>query len=601
MKVLLMGNPNVGKSVFFSKLTGTSITSSNYPGTTVEYTEGYMKWQDEIVDIIDVPGTYTLEPTNKAEEVAVDMVSEGDLVVNVVDATNLERNLNLTLQLLEKDIPVIVALNFWDEARHEGIEIDVKQLGELLGVPVIPTVATKGNGIKEIIENFDYQQVIDFNCNDIEKRWVKIGEIIEKVQVIHHRHHNWMDHFEDISIKPLTGLPIAFLVLFVSFYIIRFVGEGLIGYLFEPFFEIIYRPLIMQLGRIIGSSSFIHDLLIGNLIEGQIDFGQSFGLLTTGIYIPFVSVLPYIVAFYLVLGIMEDTGYLPRLAVLVDNIMHRVGLHGFSIIPMILGLGCNVPAALAVRSLESRREKFIASTLMAISIPCMAQIAMIIGLLGAYGGRYIAYVFLTLAAVWIIVGLLLNKMMSGFSSDLLLEIPSFRIPSMGTIFKKLWMRISGFLGEAIPLVLFGILIVNLLYIFGFFEMITANFGPLLNKIFGLPEEAISALLMGFLRKDLAMGMLVPLELSAKQLVIASTILAVYFPCVATFVVLIRELGIFDMLKSVVIMLITTVIVGGFLNFTFEEGGLSLEGWLIIILAVLLIKRIPGYIERKIGI
>lgn len=587
-----MGNPNVGKSVIFSRLTGTSVTSSNYPGTTVEYIEGAMKWRGKIVRIIDVPGTYTLEPTNKAEEVAVDMLKDGDLIVNVVDATNLERNLNLTLQLLERKKPVIVVLNLWDEALHKGIEIDVGKLERYLGVPVIPTVATKGEGIKDLITRFSYREVVEREYGSREERWAAIGRIINEVQKLKHRHHSLLDVLEDISIKPVTGLPIAVIILYLSFMIIRFIGEGLISYVTEPFFEVIYRPLMTRLSVLAGSGGFLHDLFIGHLINGEIDFEQSFGLLTTGIYIPLASVIPYIIAFYFVLGLLEDTGYLPRLAVLVDNIMHKVGLHGFSIIPMILGLGCNVPAALSIRSLESKREKFIASTLMVIAIPCMAQTAMIVGLLGPYGGKYIGYVFVILGVVWIIVGLFLNRLLPGFSSDLLLEVPPFRVPSIETVAKKLWMRISSFFREAIPFVLFGIIIVNLLYLSGIIEVLAAAIGPFLNVIFGLPEKAITALLMGFLRKDLAMGMLAPLNLTPKQLVVASTVLTVYFPCIATFSVLIRELGIINMFKSTLVMLITTILVGGFTNFAFRGDGLTMGGWLIIILVLLLIKRLP---------
>jgi len=598
MKVLLMGNPNVGKSVVFSRLTGTNVTSSNYPGTTVEYTKGKMNWKGQVIEIIDVPGTYTLEPTNKAEEVAVDMLKEGDLIINVVDATNLERNLNLTLQLLEKRVPVIVALNLWDEAKHKGIEIDVDKLSWHLGVPVIPTVAIKGNGIKDLIDNFDYRDIVIRNLKDGEERWAEIGRIIKDVQRIEHRHHSWLETLDDMSIRPVTGIPILLLVLYASFKIIRLIGEGLIGYVTEPFFDNLYGPLIARLSTILGSEGFLHDLLVGQLINGEIDFGQSFGLLTTGIFIPFASVLPYIIAFYFVLGLLEDTGYLPRLSVLVDNIMHRVGLHGFSVIPMILGFGCNVPAALAARNLESRREKFIASTLMAIAIPCMAQIAMILGLLGPHGARYIGYVFSILGAVWIIIGLMLNRLLPGFSSDLLLEIPPFRPPVIGIVAKKLWIRISNFLREAVPLMLLGVFSVNLLYVLGVFDTLAAIIGPFLNRFFGLPDKAISALLMGFLRKDLAMGMLAPLGLTAKQLVTASTVLTIYFPCIATFAVLLRELGIIDMLRSTIIMLITTLIVGGFVNLTFSESGFTFTGWLIIVLVFIAIKYIPARVNGR---
>ena len=593
MKVLLMGNPNVGKSVIFSKLTGTSVTASNYPGTTVEYTEGQMRYEGEDVEIIDVPGTYTLDPTNQAEEVAVDMIEKGDLIINVVDATNLERHLNLTLQLLERDIPVIVALNLWDETKHKGIDINLEKLRKELGVPVIPTVAIKSKGIKELIDNFHYREITDVDYGTSEKRWAEIGKIIDEVQRIEPRHHTFLELLEEYTIKPLTGIPFMFLVLYLTFKVIRFIGEGLIGYVTEPFFINFYRPLLVKLSEFLGSGGIIHDILVGQLVEGSINLEQSFGLLSTAVYIPFAAVLPYIISFYLVLGILEDSGYLPRLAVLVDNIMHKVGLHGFSIIPMILGLGCNVPAALSVRSLESRREKFIASTLMAISIPCMAQIAMIFGLLGPFGGKYVIYVFAMLVFVWIIVGLILNKLLPGYSNDLLLEVPSFRLPDPLTILKKLWMRIVSFLKEAIPFMLLGVIIVNFLYTLGIFEIMANGLGPIIKNVFGLPQEAISALLMGFLRKDLAMGMLAPLGLSAKQLVVASTILAVYFPCIATFVVLVRELGIIDMFKSVVVMLITTFFVGGFINFAFQDGSIGISSWLLLIAIVVLLRYLPS--------
>ena len=593
MKVLLMGNPNVGKSVIFSKLTGTSVTASNYPGTTVEYTEGQMRYEGEDVEIIDVPGTYTLDPTNQAEEVAVDMIEKGDLIINVVDATNLERHLNLTLQLLERDIPVIVALNLWDETKHKGIDINLEKLRKELGVPVIPTVAIKSKGIKELIDNFHYREITDVDYGTSEKRWAEIGKIIDEVQRIEPRHHTFLELLEEYTIKPLTGIPFMFLVLYLTFKVIRFIGEGLIGYVTEPFFINFYRPLLVKLSEFLGSGGIIHDILVGQLVEGSINLEQSFGLLSTAVYIPFAAVLPYIISFYLVLGILEDSGYLPRLAVLVDNIMHKVGLHGFSIIPMILGLGCNVPAALSVRSLESRREKFIASTLMAISIPCMAQIAMIFGLLGPFGGKYVIYVFAMLVFVWIIVGLILNKLLPGYSNDLLLEVPSFRLPDPLTILKKLWMRIVSFLKEAIPFMLLGVIIVNFLYTLGIFEVMANGLGPIIKNVFGLPQEAISALLMGFLRKDLAMGMLAPLGLSAKQLVVASTILAVYFLCIATFVVLVRELGVVDMFKSVVVMLITTFFVGGFINFAFQDGSIGISSWLLLVAIVVLLRYLPS--------
>ena len=276
-------------------------------------------------------------------------------------------------------------------------------------------------------------------------------------------------------------------------------------------------------------------------------------------------VLPYVFAFYFVLGILEDSGFLPRLGVLTDKLMHQVGLHGLSIISMLLGLGCNVPGALATRIMETKRERFIGATLMAICIPCMAQIAMVAGLIGKYGAKGFIPVFGTLFVVWLIIGILLNRILSGESPEIFVEIPPYRIPYSGALVKKLWMRVKWFLKEAVPFVLLGVFIVNILYSLKIIYFLGKLVGPVITKLFGLPVEAVSALIIGFLRKDVAVGMLVPLNLELKQLIIASVVLTMYFPCAATFAVLMKELGIKDMVKSMGIMILSAIIVGGLLN------------------------------------
>ncbi len=571
IKILLIGNPNVGKSVIFSRLTGVHVIASNYPGTTVEFTKGYMRIEGEKAEVIDVPGTYTLEPTSKAEEVAVEMVNNAikeddpDIIgINIVDATNLERNLNLTLQLIKKGIPLIICLNFWDETKHTGIHIDVEKLEKTLGVPVVPTCGITGEGIKDLVSRLTEARVSVYQYK-IEDRWSEIGKIINEVQKLTHRHHTIWERLGDASIHPLTGIPIAFIVLFLAFQIIRFIGESLIGYVFEPLFENLWAPLMLKLSALLGSSGFIHNILIGKLIEGEIEFVESLGLLTTGLFVPIAMVLPYIFAFYLVLSFMEDSGYLPRLGVLVDTLMHRIGIHGLAIIPMLLGIGCNVPGALATRVLETRRERFITATLMAIAVPCMAQIAMVIGLVGRYGASAIAIVFCSLFIVWVILGLLMNLILKGESPEIFVEIPPYRFPYFGALLKKLWMRILWFLKEAIPFVLIGVLIVNILYSLHIIEFIGRIAAPVITGILGLPKDAIGALIIGFLRKDVAVGMLVPLGLTKAQMVTASVVLTMYFPCIATFAVLIKELGIKDMIKSALIMIVATLIVGGILN------------------------------------
>jgi len=566
-RILLVGNPNVGKSALFSRLTGTRIIASNYPGTTVGFTKGYLKLGEERAELIDVPGNYTLEPTSKAEEVAVEMLRDGDLVINVVDATNLERNLNLTLQLLERQTPLIVALNMWDDTRHRGVNIDVAKLEELLGVSVVPTVGVTGRGVRELIRRLPEAKV-PANArtySNSDERWARVGDIVSQVQSLSHRHHRWYEDLEDASSHRVGGIIIALLVLFATFWFVRFVGEGIIGYVAEPLFEELWTPLLVKLSLALGAEGFWHNVLIGNLIGGGIDYSQSFGLLSTGLYVPLAAVLPYIVSFYLALGILEDVGYLPRLAVLMDRMMHRLGLHGYAIIPTILGLGCNVPGIMATRILESRKQRFIAATLISIGIPCAALQAMIVGVVGRQGVAYVAMVYGSLFISWVIIGLILNRAVKGFNPELLIEIPPYRLPPWRVIGEKLWLRVSGFIKEALPIVLGTVLVVNILYTLGVFNAVADITAPILTGLWGLPKETIAPLVLGFLRKDVAMGMLAPMALTAKQLVISSTVLAMFFPCVATFVILARELGARDVLKAVGIMTAAVLIMGSLQN------------------------------------
>ena len=562
--IVLMGNPNVGKSGVFSRLTGTRVIISNYPGTTVDVSRGVTRLLDREVEVIDAPGTYSLSPTCPVEEVAAGILDDADIVINVVDSTNLERNLYLTLEILERGIPVAVALNLWDEAGHQGIAIDVEALERLLGVPVVPTVGLAGQGIRELVERLDEAQPSEtIRPMSEEERWATVGRITGEVQTIAHRHHTLRDRIAEASIKPASGLIIALGVMAVTFLAVVAIGEGLIEYILEPLFDL-YTPFAMQLSEFLGPG-ILHDILIGHLIDGEIDYEQAMGLLTTGLYVPFAMILPYIVAFYLMLSILEDTGYLPRLATLVDTFFHRLGMHGHGIISVFLGLGCNVPGALATRVLETKKQRFIAATLMSISVPCMAQIAMVFGVLGPFGARYIVMVFATLLAVYIVVGLILSRVIPGECPEIFLEIPPYRVPNLRVTASKTWMRVRGFIGEAIPYLFLGILLVNLLYTVGFLGWMATAFAPLMEVWLGLPAEATAALLVGFLRKDLAVGMLVPLGMTPVQLVIAVAMLSIYFPCVATFVILLKELGARGMAAAVGVMVTTALIVGGLLR------------------------------------
>ncbi|MFA5779007.1 MAG: ferrous iron transporter B [Elusimicrobiota bacterium] len=563
-KILLIGNPNVGKSAIFSHLTGIDIITANYPGTTVEFTKGYLKFENEKYEVIDVPGNYTLDAASKAEEVAIDLIKEGDILVNVIDSTNLERNLNLTLQLLHltEKIPMIIVLNFWDETKHTGISIDEKKLEEILGVPVIPTCAVTGEGLCQIVSNLNNAKISNFSYDQNEK-WHIIGNIIESVQKVFHRHHTFLERLSDITIKPLTGIPAAIIIIALTFFIIRFIGEGLINYLLDPLFNNFYHPAIINLTKNI-KPEFFSKLLIGTTPEVM----KSFGVLTTGIYVPFIVVLPYIFSFYIVLGFMEDFGYLPRLAVLLDNIFHHLGLHGYSAIPIILGLGCKVPAILSTRILESKREKIITTVLILISAPCMPQTAMILSLGIAYGIKVVTLIFLIIILIAVITSFMLNKIMKGEAPELFTEIPPYRIPSFSVLSKKLWMRLKDFSKDAVPLIIFGIFLINILDILNITNFLTAKIGKPFVYFLGLPKEIISVIILGFLRKDVSIAMLAPFALSAKQFIVASIFMVLYLPCIASFFILIKEMGLKLALTIVFTVFTVAFFSASFLNFIF---------------------------------
>ncbi|HOD11893.1 MAG TPA: ferrous iron transporter B [Candidatus Omnitrophota bacterium] len=569
-KVYLIGNPNVGKSAVFSRLTGVHVMSSNYPGTTVEISRGLLTVGEQRVDVVDLPGTYSLEPTSRAEEVAVSLLNEHPqneiAVVNILDATNLERNLFLTLQLLEKGFSVIVCLNMCDDAVHRGVHIDTRKLEDILQVPVVATCAIAGTGIKDLVARIVETAARPRVSLNFQDRWAEIGRIVENVQRLEHRHHTLREMLEDASVKPLTGLVMAGAVIYASFKVVRFIGEGIITYITDPFFINIYQPLLEKMTSGWQPGSFLFHLLIGDLIDGGIDFKQSLGVLTTAPYIEFGMVLPYVIAFYLILSLLEDVGYLPRLAILLDNLLHRLGLHGYAVIPVLLGFGCNVPGILSTRVLESKRERFIAATLISIGVPCVPLQAMIFGLLGVFGGFYVAGVYLVLFSLIIILGLILNRLMPGYSPEFLLEIPPYRFPPLWMLAQKLYFRIKGFIVEAVPVVLIGVFIINILLFVQAFDLAAGIFAPIVHGLFGLPQESIIALVIGFFRKDVAVGLLMPLDLSAKQLFIASTLLAISFPCVATFIVLWKELGVKDVIKATLLMIGVSLIVGTLLNF-----------------------------------
>ena len=603
-KILLMGNPNVGKSAIFTSLTGINARTSNYPGTTVSYTTGTLTVLKkgsacascckssckgcsygfvEKIEVVDVPGTYRLDPLSEAEKVACRLLPEGDMIINVVDATNLERNLNLTLQLLEMNKPVIVVLNMWDDTIHKGIKIDVEKLSEMLGVPVVPATGTTGQGIDKLIEYITNYPQEPVSKREYKNRWAAIGEIINAVQNLENRRHTFLERLQDISVHPFAGIPIAIIVIIAIFRVIIGIGEYLIG-IMEKLFERFYTPVIMALSRLLGGDGVLHQIFIGDISGETIDYEAAMGVLTTGVFLEIGIVLPYILIFYIVLGFLEDLGYLPRLAVLFDRFMHRVGLHGFSIIPMMLAMGCNIPGILAIRNIESRRQRFITATLTAITIPCFAQSAIIFSITASYGTGHVFAILGTILSVWLVLGSALSFFVEGTTDTLIMEVPPYRLPAFKVLLRNLGTRIYGFLTDAFPYVLGGILFVNILTILGVMDFLGKIAAPIITGVFGLPEGTVASFVVGIIRKDAAVVLFEPLNLSGAQMVTGVTLLIIYFPCMATFVIMLKELGLKDTFKSFIIMVIVTLITGTYIRFFMN---VLKDPWLYVIFTVLL--------------
>ncbi|NLH39004.1 MAG: ferrous iron transporter B [Elusimicrobia bacterium] len=546
MKIILTGNPNVGKSVVFSYLTGYTAISSNYPGTTVDILGGKTKLAGIDLEVVDVPGVYSLSGESVADRVADEIIKKGDydLIINVLDANNLERNLFFAFELIEMKRPMIFLVNKCDIAKNRGINIDFKKLEELLGVKVIPIVATAGigfdllnNEFKNIVKNInDYIPKISVPDDKLDK-WKMIGDVSSKCETIVHKHPTFLEKLEVITTTPVTAVPFAFILIILSFYFIRFIGEGLINYILDPFFNNFYMPIVEKLYSVI-SPGILRELLFGKSITPL----EGFSVLTTGLYVPFVVVLPYIIAFYIVIGILEDIGYLPRLSVILDKFSHRIGLHGYGSIPFILGLGCKVPGIFSLRILETKREKLIAASLMFLSAPCMPQTAMIFAILSKYPVKWTFLFFIFLFSVGVLGAFLFNKIVKGEAQDLFVEIPPYHRPVLKNLLFKLNLRTKNFIKDAVPFVMGGIFFINILDVMNFFDMISKVFAPILNSVFSLPAKISPIIILGFLKKDVSITLLTPFNLGLRETLVSSYFLVTYLPCLASIFVLFKELG-----------------------------------------------------------
>ena len=426
-------------------------------------------------------------------------------------------------------------------------------LENILGIPVVAVSALHNEGIEKLVASLQKASIGSMKY-DAENHWNQIGDIISKIQMLKHRHHTSFERFSDFTLHPVGGIVTAVAVLLATLIIVRFMGEGLINGLLDPFYTNIYAPFIMDLTSHI-SSEFIKGLLVGYSTDPL----ESFGIFTSGVYIALILVFPYFLSFYLVFGFLEDFGYLPRLAVVLDNLFHRLGLHGYSSIPVMLGLGCKVPALLSTQVLNNQREKILTTALIMMSAPCLPQTAMIVSMGMNYGTATVLFIFIILLILAFGTTILINRFIPGEEVEFFTELPSYRIPSLSLMANKLWIRIVEYFAEVLPMIAIGVLIMNVLDYLKVIEFITNAIKKPVEMVLGLPPEIAPIMLLGFLRKDVSIALLAPLNLTAHQFIIASIFLVLYTPCISSFFTLLKELGTKAAMKIIGLVFITAIL------------------------------------------
>lgn len=390
-----------------------------------------------------------------------------------------------------------------------------------------------------------------------DERWDLIEKISHKVVTFGKFEHTLKDALGELTVKPLTGIPIAIAVLYGFWSVFSsFAGTLFTDGFFVKLFDGHFLPWMQSIFP--GKGGWFYYIFVGDPIADN-SF-EAFGVLTSGLFVAIGVVLPAIFIFYLMMALLEDVGYMPRLAVLIDTIFHKIGLHGYAIVPSILALGCNVPAVTATRILETKKQRFIMMTLLAIFIPCGAQL----GIMQEVIPESIGMVLLYLIFGYFIFGFILNKIIPGESPEILIDVPPYQKPLWNNISRKLRMRLGGFLKTAVPFVLFGCAIVNILYLTGTIDWLAKILTPLLTGWFGVPGETVGPLIAAFLRKDLAVAQLSAIEMSKYQMITSVVLVSIYFPCVATFVMLLKE-GWENLLGSLAVLVTVIFLYGGLIN------------------------------------
>ncbi|MEW6327923.1 MAG: ferrous iron transport protein B [Thermodesulfobacteriota bacterium] len=642
-KIILVGNPNVGKSVVFNYLTGKYVVVSNYPGTTVEVSHGTTKWRGKNITVLDTPGVNSLLPTSEDEIVTRNiLLNEKDaLIVQVADAKNLRRSLLISSQLAEMGSPFLLVLNMEDEARERGIKINYQELSSLTGAKAISTVATQKKNLEKITEELGdlreatlhisyppaleeaISQIADFlpeenisprsiaimllsgdkslkrwlharlpesRVNEIEAilrscqagfdqpisylinqaRLEKVDEIVRRVTMINPiKRKRLSTRIGELSVHPFWGTVILIGAVYLLYQAIGVFGAGVaVDFMEETVFGEYINPFFIRwTGRLV-PVAWLRDLLVGQ-----------YGLLTMAMTYAFALILPIITFFFIAFGLMEDSGYLPRLAVMSNKIFRLIGLNGKAILPMILGLGCATMATLTTRILESKRDRIIVTLLLALGVPCSAQMAVIFGMLSGFSPMMIVLWAGVVGLVLAVVGYLAARYLPGESSDFVLELPPIRLPRIGNILIKTLSRIEWYLKEAVPLFALSTFILFIMDRAGILINIEKAAAPLIKGVLGLPVETTQAFLIGFLRRDYGAAGLLALArvhaLSAEQILVAIVTLTLFVPCLANFLVIVKERGwkIGAALSGFILAVAFTV--GGLLNLILKITGFKI--------------------------
>jgi ferrous iron transport protein B len=570
LRLLLVGNPNVGKSVIFGRLTGRYATVSNYPGTTVGLTKGRALVGVEVCDVTDSPGVNALEGVlSEDEQVTRRLLTngEGDLVIQVADARNLRRALMLTAQIAAHRLPMVLVLNMVDEARRRGVDVDAARLADELGVPVVETVATEGRGLDDLKQALPLAAAarVPFDPAHDYAAWAH--EVSSRLRRLRPAAIGRFQEFLSHAVRrPLTGLPILAFVLYVVYLFVGVFGaQTLVGLIEHGLFQRYLNPAAVALADRVLPAGLARDFLVG-----------PYGLITMGVTYSIAIVLPVVATFFLIFGWLEDSGYIPRLAIFSDRIFRAMGLNGKAVLPMVLGLGCDTMATMTTRILGTPKERLIAVLLLALGIPCSAQLATIMGILGGISFSALLTLFGVVVAQMFLVGFLAARVLPGQRSDFILELPPMRLPVMRNLLTKTLLRIRWYLWEAVPLFLVGTALLFVLDRTGALQLVVAAGRPIVTDLLGLPADAAQVFVMGFLRRDYGAAGLFQMahagRLNGTQAVVALTVMTLFVPCVANFLMIVREQGGKVAVAILGFVTIVAVSTGAVLHYAFQVLG-----------------------------